>query len=116
MKKLLVIVVLIAVGFVLSYYFHWGLGFLSCLVFFLVHDFGQRNAALLGFISFAILWAGFAGFIDLKNGGLLSEQIGVLFGGLPSTTLVLITGLVGGIGGSLSAWLVTSISGVKYSK
>lgn len=49
------------------------------------------------FAGAALLWGGYAAWLDLANQSLLSERIGTLFGGLPAVLLVLLSALTGGL-------------------
>ncbi len=63
------------------------------------------QAAIIGFLALFISWATLAYIADVQNNSILSGKIGELFGGLSSTTLWIVTGLIGGIGGLIGGWL-----------
>lgn len=50
-----------------------------------------------GFIGGFLLWFLLAWWLDMGNDGLLSGRIGVLFMGLSAMSLLLLTGLLGGL-------------------
>lgn len=62
-----------------------------------------------GFIGAAILWGGYAAFINVQNNGLLAGKMGQLFGGVPAWAMILITAITGGIYGGLGAWLGSAV-------
>ncbi len=57
----------------------------------------------MGFVGIFLLWAGYAHYIDYYNHGMLSNQMGDLFGGLNGLMMALVTGLIGAILGGLAA-------------
>ncbi len=65
---------------------------------------------LCGFLAALSLWSGYALYLDVANGSLLSEKVGRLMGGLPPEGLVLITGLLGGLVGGSFALTGTQLS------
>lgn len=75
--------------------------FAAVLAFFLKV---RPKAALLGgLIGGFLLWGGYAGLLNVQNDGILSARIGQLLGGVGGGTLVLVTGLLGGLFASLGA-------------
>ena len=60
------------------------------------------RSLLAGFVGGFLLWAALAAYLDWANGSLLSARIGKLFQGLSGNTLILITGLMGGLLGGFS--------------
>lgn len=60
------------------------------------------RSLLAGFAGGFLLWAALAGWMDWANGGLLSARVGLLFQGISGNTLVLLTGLMGGLLGGFS--------------
>ena len=76
---------------------HWTLGFVAAGVLLYFTRFKPWQTGSLAFIRFFIAWAVLAWYWDWRNESLLSQQIGELFGGLAPITLILLTGLVGGI-------------------
>jgi hypothetical protein len=57
------------------------------------------------FLGAFALWAGMAVWLDQQNQGLLSAKIGGLFRGVPPVSLILLTGLLGGLLAAAGAWL-----------
>lgn len=66
-------------------------------------------AFLGGFLGAALLWGGYAAYINSVNQGLLAGRIGELFGGLSAPLMVLATALFGGLFGGLGG-LVGSLA------
>ena len=56
-----------------------------------------------GFLGVGLLWFSFASFIHLKSGGLLTERIAEMAGGISPIWLIVITGVTGGIAGALAS-------------
>jgi len=67
--------------------------------------FGLRagGSFLAGFLAGCLLWGGYAWYLDSRNGGLLSERMGILFGELPGGALLAVTALLGGLLAGLGA-------------
>jgi hypothetical protein len=81
----------------------WGIAITSLLVAMLVHQ-KAGKAFLAGLLGVFILWGGLALWIDIKNDGVLSKKIAsVLPLGGNTVYLILLTGLIGGLVGGLSA-------------
>lgn len=57
-----------------------------------------------GFLAGALLWGGYALYLDNRNGGILSARMGDLFAGASSSALLAATALLGGLLAGLSAW------------
>ena len=60
-----------------------------------------------GFLAGALLWGGYAWYLDSQNGGILSARMGALFAGATSIALLAATALLGGLLAGLSAWTGT---------
>ncbi len=100
MKFITAIILTALTGFIagtLSFSPWWGFAITSFLVAVLVHQKGGK-AFLSGFLGISLLWAGLAGWMDMKNNGILSHKIAQI---LPlngnSFLLILITAVVGGL-------------------
>jgi len=80
----------------------WSLPIFAALLAFLLEV--RPGAAILGgVIGGFLLWAGYAGLLNVQNDGILSARIGALLGGVSGGILVLATGLVGGLFAGLGA-------------
>lgn len=96
-KYLIVAVSIIALSYLAGIWLPWWvITAVSGVVSFLS---GLRPAQSfwVSFFSGVILWGGLAYYADFKNSGILSAQIGELFGGLPGIAQVGITALLGGV-------------------
>jgi len=112
MKHLLSLVIWSALVLVLSSLGHWTLGVLSSFAIIPIFRHGGLEAAILGFLSGSIAWGALAYYLDLGNGHVLSQMIGTLLT-LSSTSLVLITAMIGGIGIALSGWAASNLLSTK---
>ncbi len=94
-------------------YFPW---WTMAIVCFLIGGLAGMNGVssfFTGFLAVALLWGGFALFLDMSNDSMLSGKMAQLLGeGMTSTALLLISaalgGLVGGMAcmtGSLGRWM-----------
>lgn len=61
------------------------------------------KAFFAGFIGAALLWGGYALYLNFGNSGILAERMGALFGNLPGAMLPFITAVFGGVIGGLGA-------------
>jgi hypothetical protein len=90
-------------GFAAHSFFPW---WSIAVVAFLVGVW-QSESALKSFtygtLAVTLLWTIYAGYQTQQNGGLISEAVGKMLGGLSGTQLLLGTGLIGGIVGGIAA-------------
>jgi hypothetical protein len=67
----------------------------------------QSESALKSFTygtaAVTLLWLIYAGYQNQQNGGLISEAVGKMLGGVSGTNLLIGTGLIGGIVGGIAA-------------
>jgi hypothetical protein len=97
---LLTMIVSFAAGLYLPF---WSAGLAAFLVAVFIYQ-RPGMAYLAGFVSILLLWVLLAWWIDAQNDSILSKRIATLFPlGGSSFMLILITGIVGGIVGGLSA-------------
>ena len=103
--KFIIAVFLIAIlSFIAGLYLPWWSMAIISLFVILVIPMRSGKAFLSGFLGIFILWALLAVWIDIKNEGILSKKIAVLFHlGGSSILLILITSLVGAIVGGFGA-------------
>ncbi len=66
-------------------------------------DLSKAAAFLGGFVAISLLWMLVATFIEAKTNAILSSKIAPLLGFQSSISLILFTGLLGGIVGGLGA-------------
>lgn len=81
----------------------WSVSCCAMLIAFLFPQDGARNF-LSGFTAICCLWMSMAAYIDVRTHSILSAKIAPMFGFQSSILLVLLTGLLGGMVGGLSAW------------
>jgi len=97
MKSILGIIV---VG-VLTLLLGWLLPWWSITIAGLIggYTFGESafKSFVITFLGGGLAWMILAFYIDQKNGSLLSEKIGLLFGNLPPSGLILVTALIAGL-------------------
>ncbi len=97
-------ILIIIVGYILNQFMDWWVilvvAFLAGMLFKFNNSLGSYAA---GFLAVSILWGGFAWWLDSANLGVLSSKIGTLFGGIDGSSVVYLTGLLGGILGGFSA-------------
>jgi hypothetical protein len=109
MKDFLVLTLWILATLILSFWGNWALGFVSSLVMVPVFGLFRGKALILAFLAGAISWSAPAFYLDQGNTQLLSTMVSQLLALKNPFWLVLITGLLGGIGVSLTAWLATGL-------
>lgn len=81
----------------------WG----ACIIAFIVSFVLQQKeglSILAGFIGVMLCWGISAFMINVTNEGVLAEKVGLLFGGLSATLLVVVTSILGGVLGGLASW------------
>ncbi len=109
MKTLLVLSLWILATLILSFWGSWALGFASSLVVVPVFGLTRGKALMIAFLAGAISWSATAFYLDQGNTQLLSSMVSQLLALKNPFWLVLITGLLGGIGVSLTAWLASGL-------
>jgi len=82
---------------------YWWIGMVVAALVGLVLGNRSWGSFWMGFVGLFLLWAGYAHYIDYYNEGLLSKQIGQLFGGMNGIMMALVTGILGGILGGMAA-------------
>ena len=95
----------------------WSLG-IVCFIVAVLMKWSPGKSFLGGFIAIFLLWAGWSLWWDIPNHHILSAHMAVLFH-LPNYMLfVLVTSILGGLVGGLSAWSGTHtrlLFGAKHS-
>jgi hypothetical protein len=90
-------------GFLLTMFLPWWSVVISAfLISFFIKIKGWK-AFLAGFIGMIGLWGGYAAFMDIQNGAILSNKVAELFQLSDSNALIYITGLIGGLLGGFGA-------------
>lgn len=100
---LIAFILLIILGTAASFFLPWWVAPLLAFCLFFVFPSHWLTATIFGFSAIALVWTGFAWYIDSANDGILSGRIGELFQGLTTAQLLLSTALIGGLGGALGA-------------
>lgn len=79
----------------------WGLPWWTLVLIGLVAGWWFRPTAgtgfLGGFLAGFLLWGALSIYLNWLNDGILAARIGILFQGVGSATLILVTGLFGGL-------------------
>lgn len=101
MKSIISIISLIIIGFILQSFLPWWIIVFTAIIVGIVAKMGGTRSFGIGFLSIALLWGVYAGWIDQANAGRLSSRMGELFGGIAGYQLILIVALVGGILGGM---------------
>ena len=104
MSKILQFILTIGLGGVAQLYFpFWSVVLVAFIIgLFFLHK-NSRTGFFIGFLAIAILWGGYAFYLDMLNESILSTKMGNLFGGLPGLALVCLTGVLGGLLGGMGA-------------
>lgn len=102
MRNLALVVLMIALGALLHQFLPWWAIWCAGLVVGLaMPKEGAIGAFAVGILGGALLWGGYALWLNLQNEGVMASRIGELFGGQSPTTLLLLTALFGGLFGGL---------------
>lgn len=105
MKNFLISTLLIAaIGFPLQLFFPWwSIAILAALLGFVLKFENSLWSYMAGFLGVALLWGIYAMYLDMGNAHILSTKMGNLFGKLSSSSMILLTALIGGIVGGFAA-------------
>jgi hypothetical protein len=106
-KYLIPVVFIIALSYLSGIWLPWWVIAPSAGLVCFLNGLRPSQSFWVSFLAGVLLWGGLAYHADFKNAGILSAQIGELFGGLPGITLVITTGILGG--------LVTGLGGLTGS-
>ena len=68
-----------------------------------------------GFLGASLLWGIYAIYLNYLNHGILATKMGQLFGNLPSSVIILLTALVGGIYGGLGGVTGSNLRKLIYA-
>jgi len=104
MKHFLQLVIILGLGWLAQQYSPWWtMALVGALAAFTFHK-RRWSSFLIGLIGGGLLWFIPALLANLNNNELLSQKIGLLFGGLSPNMLLLLTALIGGLTTGLGAW------------
>jgi hypothetical protein len=114
MKFLIAVLLTAALGFVAGKFLPWwSIALVAFLVALLVQQ-SLGRGFLAGFLGIFLLWGVLALWIDVKNDGVLSQQIAKLLPlGGSSILLILVTGLVGALVGGFAAMTGSAVFPAK---
>lgn len=104
MKFIIQLVLTILPGYFLEHFFPWWSIALCAFFLSLIVRGSQFGSFMSGFTATGFLWMIKAATVDVQTSSILSKKIAPVFHLTHPTTLVILTGLVGGIVGGLSAW------------
>ena len=103
-KFILETVFIVVLGFAAQYFFPWwSIAIVAALAGMIFKFKNSFWAYLAGFTAVALLWGGYAVYLDAGNLQILSTKMGNLFGNISSTDMIYVTSLIGGLVGGLSA-------------
>ncbi len=122
MRRILYVVLVIAIGAALELVLSWWFG--VALAGLLVGVLLKRESAgmlfAIGLLGGALFWGGHAAYINNQNAGLLAARVGGAFGGLSAMSMVgsaaLLGGLYAGIGALVGHYGRGLISGDSVGK
>jgi hypothetical protein len=104
MRFLVAIVLMILLSAVAEYLLSWWSLAIVCFIVSILMKLNTGKAFLSGMIAIILLWTAWTLYYDLPNEHLLSGRMATVFS-LPNTAaFIIVTALVGGIAGGLSAW------------
>ena len=104
MKITIYILLLILIGGILQNFLPWWALPLAAFLLALGFRLQPWQAFLAGFLGAALLWGGYAAYLNVLNEGILAARMGGLFGGLGPNAMVVLTAFFGGLFGGLGAW------------
>jgi len=114
MKLILRIILIAAITYVLSSYFAWWTGMGAAFIICMAMPSTLLNAFVAGFLGVGLVWTGEALVLDIANKSVFTEVIIELLS-VPlidnPLTLVVATGLIGGLSGGFAG---TSGASLRY--
>lgn len=103
MKFLFQTILTALLSYAAEHFFPWWSVVICALVVAIGFDLNKITAFLGGFVAVSLLWMLVATIIDVKTNAILSNKIALLLGLQSTTSLILLTGMIGGIVGGLGA-------------
>ncbi len=104
MKFLLSFLLIAVISFIACIYFPWWSITLVALLAIVLVPQRPLSAFLAGFLALFVLWSSLAYYISMKNDNILAHKVSLLILKSDSpVSLVLLTGLIGGIVAGLAA-------------
>lgn len=105
MKSTYYILSLLLLGAILQYFFPWWTMPLAAALLAVAFRLLPGQAFLAALLGAALLWGGYAAYLNALNEGILAARMGGLFGGLGAGMMVALTALFGGLFGALGGWV-----------
>ncbi|HMR43131.1 MAG TPA: hypothetical protein PKC40_04830 [Saprospiraceae bacterium] len=90
-------------GFLLQLFLPWWIIAVVAAIASLIFKLPAAGAFFAGFVAAALLWGGYAAYLDQMSGGAFADMIGKIFQGVEGATLIYLTAFVGGLAGGLGA-------------
>jgi len=106
MKTFLLFFLWVVVTITLSFLGNWALGFLSPVLILPFYRFPIWKSILLGFVVGIISWGVPAIYLDQANQHQLADMVANLLKANSNLMIIFLTALLGGLGISLSAWMM----------
>lgn len=103
MKKSLSIFLFLVLSFVGLMVLPWYMIAVFAAILSFVGKYSSWSALSFFFIAGFLLWALYGYYLDMEAGSRLASRVGILFGNQKVITLLIITGLLGGITSALGA-------------
>lgn len=116
MKYWIHFIVIIVGGLIFSFFTPWWVTSIIALLSAYIYKLRFWLAGLYGLLAGFLLWAVTAFYIDLENNQIMSSRIGSLLGGLNPITLIIITGLMGGLLTAFGSMTGSSIRRIVSNK
>lgn len=115
MRFIISLILTALTGYVLGIFLDWWSIALAAFLVALAFPQSPGKAFLSGFLAVFLLWGGMALAMDLRNDHILSGRMAqVILKSDSSTIMILITALLGGIVGALSALSASMLRGAKH--
>jgi hypothetical protein len=84
-------------------YFPWWVITIVCFLIGGIIGMKIFGSFLSGFLAIALLWAGYAYYLDMTTGAIMSARMAAVFGNkLDGQMLILVTALIGGLVGGMA--------------
>ncbi len=103
MRTVLFGIFTILAGFIAQQFLPWWIIVAIAGILSFIFDLKTGVSFWAGFVAAALLWGGYAGYLNIANEGMLAARVGKLLGDMPGFVLIIITAMVGGIFGGLGA-------------
>ncbi len=103
MRVSLFILFTIIAGFIAQLFMPWWSIVIIAGILSFIFDIKVGASFWAGFVASALLWGGYACWLNSGNEGILAARIGALIGDIGSTGLLVATAIIGGFFGALGA-------------